>query len=57
VGVAGVVAPLASRFVLDSADEDRAADVRALGLRVTCVPTLMREPAAAAALARAALEL
>jgi LPPG:FO 2-phospho-L-lactate transferase len=57
VGVAGVVAPLATRFVLDSADEDRAADVRALGLSVTCVPTLMREPSAAAALARAALEL
>ena len=57
VGVAGVVAPLASGFVLDSADEGRAADVRALGLRVACVPTLMRDPAAAAALARAALEL
>jgi LPPG:FO 2-phospho-L-lactate transferase len=57
VGVAGVVAPLASRFVLDSTDESRAADVRALGLRVTCVPTLMHDPAGAAALARAALEL
>jgi LPPG:FO 2-phospho-L-lactate transferase len=57
VGVAGVVAPLASRFVLDSADESRTAEVRALGLDVICVATLMREPAAAAALARAALEL
>ena len=50
-------APLASGFVLDSADESRAADVRALGLRAICVPTLMRDPETAAALARAALEL
>jgi LPPG:FO 2-phospho-L-lactate transferase len=57
VGVAGVLAPLAARFVLDSADESRAADVRALGLDVTCCPTLMRDPESAAALARAALEL
>jgi LPPG:FO 2-phospho-L-lactate transferase len=57
VGVAGVLAPLASGFVLDSADEGRAADVRALGLRVACVPTLMRDAESSAALARAALEL
>ena len=37
------LAPLAAGFVLDSADEGRAADVRALGLRVACVPTLMRD--------------
>ena len=35
----------------------RAADVRALGLRVTCVPTLMHDAESAAALARAALAL
>ncbi len=57
VGVAGVLAPLAAGFVLDSADANRAADVRALGLRTLCVPTLMHDPAVAAALARAALEL
>jgi LPPG:FO 2-phospho-L-lactate transferase len=57
VGVAGVLAPLASGFVLDSADERRAADVRALGLRVASVPTLMHDSASAASLARAALEL
>jgi LPPG:FO 2-phospho-L-lactate transferase len=56
VGVAGVLAPLAARFVLDSADESRRADVRALGLGVTCVPTLMRDLESAAALAGAALE-
>ncbi len=57
VGVAGVLAPLAAGFVLDSADAGRADDVRALGLRVACVPTLMHDPASAAAVARAALEL
>jgi LPPG:FO 2-phospho-L-lactate transferase len=57
VGVARILAPLAAAFVLDSADEELAADVRALGLRVACVPTLMHDPEIAAALARAALAL
>ncbi|MEY2518127.1 MAG: 2-phospho-L-lactate transferase, partial [bacterium] len=43
VGVAGVLAPLAGAFVLDSADEARSAEIRALGLRTTSVPTLMRD--------------
>jgi hypothetical protein len=57
VGVAGVLAPLAAGFVLDSADKERAADIRALGLRVTCVPTLMHDAESAATVARAALSL
>ena len=57
VGVAGYLAPLAGGFVLDSADQGRAGDVRALGLRTVCVPTLMHDAESAAALARAALAL
>ena len=57
VGVATVLAPLAEAFVLDSADEARAGEIRALGLRTVCAPTLMRDAASAAALAKAALAL
>jgi LPPG:FO 2-phospho-L-lactate transferase len=57
VGVASVLAPLATGFVLDDADRGREADVRALGLRVACVPTLMRDAETSAAVARAALSL
>ena len=48
-------------FVCAAAGVDRsntgAGDVRALGLRVACVPTLMRDAETVAALARAALAL
>ena len=57
VGVASVLAPLAGGFVLDSADEERAADIRALGYRVACVPTLMHDAESSAAVARAVLGL
>jgi LPPG:FO 2-phospho-L-lactate transferase len=57
VGVAQVLAPLAGGFVLDSADEKRAADIRALGMRVACVPTLMHDAGSGAVVARAALSL
>jgi LPPG:FO 2-phospho-L-lactate transferase len=57
VGVAGVLAPLAAAFVLDSADESRSAEIRALGLRTTSVPALMHDGESAAELARAALAL
>jgi LPPG:FO 2-phospho-L-lactate transferase len=57
VGVAAVLAPLASGFVLDAADRERAPEVRALGLDVVCVPTLMHDTESAAAVARAALAL
>ena len=57
VGVAGLLAPLAAAFVLDGADTARADEVRALGLRVAAVPTLMHDPEIAAELARTALAL
>jgi len=57
VGVASVLAPLATGFVLDAADREREPDVRALGLSVACVPTLMRDTESSAAVARAALSL
>ena len=57
VGVASVLASLAAAFVLDSADAERSADIRALGLRTICAPTLMHDAETAAALARAALAL
>ena len=57
VGVAQVLAPLAAGFVLDSADRGRAPEVRALGLGVACVPTLMHDAASGAVVARAALAL
>jgi LPPG:FO 2-phospho-L-lactate transferase len=57
VGVADVLAPLAAAFVLDSADDARSGEIRALGMRTVSVPTLMRDPESAAALARAALAL
>jgi LPPG:FO 2-phospho-L-lactate transferase len=57
VGVATVLAPLATGFVLDSADQARADDIRALGYRVACVPTLMHDAESSAVVARAALSL
>jgi LPPG:FO 2-phospho-L-lactate transferase len=57
VGVAAVLAPLAATFVLDRADDARSGEIRALGMRTISVPTLMRDPDSAAALARAALSL
>jgi LPPG:FO 2-phospho-L-lactate transferase len=57
VGVASVLAPLATGFVLDAADREREPDVRALGLSVACVPTLMGDTESSAAVARAALSL
>jgi len=56
-GVARLLAPLTAGFVLDSADEARAAEIRSLGLRVACVPTLMQDAESAAVVARAALSL
>ena len=57
VAVASVLAPLATGFVLDEADREREPDVRALGMRVACVETLMHDADSSAAVARAALSL
>ncbi len=56
-GVAGLYRGLAQGFVLDERDAGQAADVEALGLRCAVVDTIMRDRAAAARLAEAALAL
>jgi LPPG:FO 2-phospho-L-lactate transferase len=55
VGVARLYAPLAATLVVDEADADHAAAVEAEGLRCVVAPTIMRDPAAAAALGEAVL--
>ncbi|HET6952417.1 MAG TPA: 2-phospho-L-lactate transferase [Acidimicrobiales bacterium] len=56
-GIARLYAPLAGTLVIDRVDADRAGDVRAAGLRCVVTDTIMRDPAAAAALCGAALGL
>jgi LPPG:FO 2-phospho-L-lactate transferase len=55
VGIARLYAPFAATLVVDEADADRAAVVEAVGMRGVVTPTVMRTPAAAAALARTTL--
>jgi LPPG:FO 2-phospho-L-lactate transferase len=55
VGVARLYAPLAATLVVDDADAALAPDVDACGVRCVVVPTIMRGPAEAAALAEAVL--
>ena len=52
LGVARLYRDLADAFVLDEADRALAPAVEALGLRVTVAPTIMRDTASRAALAR-----
>ena len=56
VGVARLYAPIAATLVVDEADAGRAGEVEAAGMRCVVAPTLMRDRARAAALARAVLE-
>jgi len=56
-GVARLYRDLARGFVLDSRDEQQLGDVEAQGLRALAVDTIMRDAAAAEALADAALGL
>ncbi len=56
-GVAGMYRDFIDAFVLDERDAEQADEIRAMGLRVGVVDTLMVDRAAAARLARAALEL
>jgi LPPG:FO 2-phospho-L-lactate transferase len=56
-GVAALYRGVAGGFVLDAADRDQLADVEALGLRAVATDTIMRDPDAAARLARVALDL
>lgn len=55
VGIARLYAPLAATLVVDEADADRAPEVEAEGVRCVVAPTIMRDPDAAAALARTVL--
>lgn len=55
VGVARLYRDLAATLVIDDADADLAAEVEAEGMRCVVAPTIMRDPDAAAALARVAL--
>jgi len=55
VGIARLYAPLAATLVVDEADGDRAREVEAEGMRCVVAPTIMRDPDAAAALARTVL--
>jgi LPPG:FO 2-phospho-L-lactate transferase len=57
VGVARLYAPFTGTLVIDEADADRADEVRAEGLRCVVTDTIMRDPAAAAALSAVALVL
>ena len=55
VGIARLYAKLASSLVIDTADARRAAEIEAEGIRCVVAPTVMSDPAAAAALARVVL--
>jgi LPPG:FO 2-phospho-L-lactate transferase len=55
VGVARLYAELAATLVVDTADADLAPAVEAEGMRCVVAPTIMSDPAAAAALARTVL--
>ncbi len=57
LGVAQCYAGLVDGMVIDDADRDLAAPIRALGMDVTVMDTLMRGPAEKRALAQAALAL
>ncbi|HET6663153.1 MAG TPA: 2-phospho-L-lactate transferase [Acidimicrobiales bacterium] len=55
VGIARLYAPFVGALVIDEADGDLADDVRAAGLRCVVTDTIMRDPAAAAALCQVVL--
>jgi LPPG:FO 2-phospho-L-lactate transferase len=57
LGVARIYADLAGTFVLDEIDRALAPAIASLGMRVTTVPTIMRDQAARRALAQAALSV
>jgi LPPG:FO 2-phospho-L-lactate transferase len=56
VGVARLYRDWCSTLVVDEADAERAADVEAEGMRCVVAPTIMRDPATSAAVARAVLD-
>ena len=56
VGVARLYRDWCSTLVVDEADAERAAAVEAEGMRCVVAPTIMRDPASSAAVARAVLD-
>jgi LPPG:FO 2-phospho-L-lactate transferase len=56
VGVARLYAKVAGTLVIDEADADLAAAVEAEGVRCVVAPTIMSDPAAAAALGRTVVQ-
>ena len=56
VGVAALYREFCGTFVIDVADESRAAEIEDLGMRCIVTPTVMRTPALAADLGRTILE-
>ena len=57
VGVARLYADIVGTFVIDSADKSQAEKIRALGMRVAVLPTVMKTLAQKRKLARALLKL
>lgn len=57
VAIASYLAPLTGGFVLDRRDASLTSAVEALGLRVACADTNLREPTAAAATVQSILDL
>jgi LPPG:FO 2-phospho-L-lactate transferase len=57
VGVAKLYADFVGTFVIDSADKLQGEKIRALGMRVVVLPTVMKTPAQKRKLARALLKL
>jgi LPPG:FO 2-phospho-L-lactate transferase len=55
VGIARLYAPFAGTLVIDTADAERADDVRATGLRCVVTDTIMRDPMVAAKLCETVL--
>jgi LPPG:FO 2-phospho-L-lactate transferase len=56
VGVAALYSGFCGTFVIDVADESRAAEIESLGMRCIVTPTVMRTPALAADLGRTILD-
>jgi hypothetical protein len=54
-GIARLYAPFVGTLVIDGVDARHADDVRAAGLRCVVTDTIMRDPAAAAALCEVVL--
>ena len=57
MGVARIYQPLAAGFVVDTADQDRVADIEALDMMCLCTNTIMSSPEVTADLCRQIIDL